>query len=600
MKNLKIRSKLTLGFAIVVIMLIACVFISLFNLKLIGGSVREYYNGVAVVKDNTGLIRKDFEAVQKYTFRTISTEDVEISKESADKARAAMERLEDEFAVVKEKFKGDKQLVIDLEEDLGELKTHNETVLTLAEQNLNREASEYMEANIVPLILASNEYLDSIADFANNRGDNMLKEISRSETSTSMLLLLFGIASVIASFVLGTIIVRGVVKPLNEIKDAAFQMSRGNLKTTVEYESKDEIGQVAQALRNTIMTLDSYISDISRGMAQMEKGNLRIQPSVEFKGDFVQLAKSIMGVVQSFNITLHEINGVAEQVGSGSQQMASGAQELSTGAAQQASSVEELAATINIISGRIAKNAENAERATERVNSVGDEIDASNEKMQNMIGAMSEISSNSEDIRKIIKTIEDIAFQTNILALNAAVEAARAGEAGKGFAVVADEVRNLASKSAEASKNTSALIENSIRAVENGKVIADDTAKALANVVDGAKSIIEIMEEISEDSKGQAEAAEQVTSGIDQISAVVQTNSAASEESAASSQELSAQAQVLNELVSRFQLDDKQDQGGFARRQERTETLELKDQRVRNQSLGQYDQPRIAFSGGKY
>lgn len=218
--------------------------------------------------------------------------------------------------------------------------------------------------------------------------------------------------------------------------------------------------------------------------------------------------------------------------------------------------MEELAATINEISNQVKSNAENAHNVNKLADDVGLKMTESNQQMQTMIEAMKEISSSSSEIGKIIKTIEDIAFQTNILALNAAVEAARAGEAGKGFAVVADEVRNLASKSAEASKNTAVLIESSILAVEKGTKIADETAHTLLESVEGAQKVTRTIDQISKASEEQASSISQITQGIDQISNVVQTNSATAEESAAASEELSGQAQILKGLISQFKLKD--------------------------------------------
>lgn len=286
----------------------------------------------------------------------------------------------------------------------------------------------------------------------------------------------------------------------------------------------------------------------------MAKGDLTVASDVEYAGDYRELKESMQYILSAFNETLGQINQVADQVSSGSGQVSSGAQMLAQGAAEQASSIEELSAAINEIAEKITVNAEYAANASRSVHDVGSEISKSNRQMQDMIAAMSQINLSSGQIRKIIKTIEDIAFQTNILALNAAVEAARAGTAGKGFSVVADEVRNLASKSADAAKNTTALIENSMRQVENGTKIANETAVSLQKVVESTTTVFETVEKISSATKQQAESIGQVTQGIEQISGVVQTNSATAEESAAESEELSGQAEFLKQLTGRFRL----------------------------------------------
>lgn len=239
---------------------------------------------------------------------------------------------------------------------------------------------------------------------------------------------------------------------------------------------------------------------------------------------------------------------------SGSTQVSSGAQALSQGTTEQASSIEELASTIQLISDQVRQNADSALQAQQTIREVGGKLTKSNQEMQGLTEAMGEISSSSSQIGKIIKTIEDIAFQTNILALNAAVEAARAGAAGKGFAVVADEVRNLAGKSSEASKSTASLIEATISAVKGGASLADETAASLLEVVEGTQVIIAQINQIADSSAEQAASIAQVTLGVEQISAVVQTNSATAEESAATSEELSGQAQILKELVGGFKL----------------------------------------------
>ena len=274
----------------------------------------------------------------------------------------------------------------------------------------------------------------------------------------------------------------------------------------------------------------------------------------EYPGQLMPVKTNIEYLLQNLNATMSEILNASDQVSAGAEQVSVGSQSLAQGATEQASAVEELAATINEISGQVNETAGNAKEASSKVFQAQNELSISNEQMNDMIVAMDEISQKSGDIGKIIKTIEDIAFQTNILALNAAVEAARAGEAGKGFAVVADEVRNLASKSAEAASNTTLLIEGTIHAVENGTEIAGRTAQAIQAPVESTKSAVQYVDKISTAAERQADEISQVTMGVDQISSVVQTNSATAQESAAASEELSSQAQLMKSLVSQFNL----------------------------------------------
>ena len=347
----------------------------------------------------------------------------------------------------------------------------------------------------------------------------------------------------------------GIANPVRDMSERIQRLSEGDLTSDISViDRKDEIGTLNQSLINTVNFLREYITEISAVLGKISNGELNVEIEKEYIGDFVSIKDSMEKIAASLTDTMIEIKNSSDQVAIGSDQVSSGAQALSQGATEQASSIEELSASIIEISDQVRSNAVNANNATSLVESVGKEIDRSNIHMQEMIRAISEISDKSAQIGRIIKTIDDIAFQTNILALNAAVEAARAGAAGKGFAVVADEVRNLAGKSAQAASETTELIESSISAVLNGTRIADETAESLSSVVTGASKITSLMQDISKASNEQANSIGQVTQGIEQISGVVQTNSATAEESAAASEELSAQAQLLNSLVSKFKM----------------------------------------------
>ena len=432
----------------------------------------------------------------------------------------------------------------------------DDKLMALAKQGNTDEARSILEGECVELYNSLNTAFSDIVTYNQNG--------SEEETASSERLyrnaLIFQAGIIIIIIIIGVffsfVIIRGIKFPIFEIEKAASRMAQGDLDIDISYTSKDELGVLSDQVRELIRKLQMIIDDENKFLAQMASGDFTVDSTceTEYTGGFKPLLISFRAIAEKLNHTILQISESSAQVASGSDQVSSGAQALSQGATEQASSVEELAATINEISEKVKQNAENARQANHMAGVVGSEMQTSNQKMQEMMQAMNNISNCSDEIGKIIKTIEDIAFQTNILALNAAVEAARAGTAGKGFAVVADEVRNLAGKSAEASKNTSVLIENSLRAVENGTLIADETAQSLLQTVKGVEEVANIISQISEASNNQAEAISQITMGIDQISSVVQTNSATAQESAAASEELSSQSQLMKDLVGRFRL----------------------------------------------
>lgn len=382
-------------------------------------------------------------------------------------------------------------------------------------------------------------------------------DLSDVNKDATKLILIMSVMSIIVLILIINAMVQLVgkfLKPIGGIVTAADRLSAGDFDVTLNTDSNDEIGQLAKSFQTTISVLSGIISDLNRGMAEMASGNFDIRPAVEYPGELEGIKTAIQTFIHKISDTLTRINNASEQVAGSSEQIASGAQALTEGATDQASSIEELQATVTDVSGEVDKNAKNSQAANEMASAVGAEIDESNSQMQEMVNAMNTIAETSGQINNIISTINDIASQTNLLALNASIEAARAGEMGKGFAVVASEVGNLAAQSAEAAKNSTALIMDAIRAVENGRHMADATAEKLKISAGKTQELVEDINQITEASVRQAGALDQITQAVEQIASVVEENTAMAQESAASSEEMSTQAQLLKDLVGQFSL----------------------------------------------
>lgn len=365
--------------------------------------------------------------------------------------------------------------------------------------------------------------------------------------------------AVLLSIISALVLAGSISKPMKACAKRMALLVKGDLETPVpKIKSRDETGMLAQSTTDLVEGLNTVITDINYLMNELANQNLDVHTRYEdvYVGSFRDILLSMRHMKVELSNVIRQVNRSAEQVSSASDQLSESAQTLSQGTTEQASSVQELAARINEISEQAKSTAEGALHVRTQTHHTGEEVSDCNQKMQNLMDAMDKIQTSSDEIEKILKTIDDIAFQTNILALNAAVEAARAGEAGKGFAVVAEEVRNLASKSAEAAQNTSVLIEHSTEAVHTGTEIAKHTADTLSEVVGSIQSVVDSIDHIATVSNDQSDAVWQVSEGVNQISLVVQNNSATAEESAAASEQLSAEAACLKELVNHFTLSE--------------------------------------------
>ena len=554
MKNLKESKKLIISYAFVLILLVVIIAVSIGNLISIRARVEAFYNGPFKVLNAANTVNSSFEAMQKSVFRAISNTDPVIAEQALEDSKVYAGKIQEQIPIIQKDFLGDQAIVERLRAALDELAPQREHVLELALQNQKEEAAAYMEANNIKTIHKAQAELDELIDTADRKADELIVSLRSEQMEFIVMLSVLGTASVLISILFGIYITRSITRPIKELETAARQMEQGHLKVDVSYRSKDELGSLSNSMRQMSEKISYYMDEISRAMQQLADGNLDIPGCDGFQGDFLPVQEALFIVIDSLNETMAEINTFSDQVASGSDQVAGGAQVLSQGVIAQAGSVEELASTMSEISRQVNENAETSQAVKTAAGEMGTNILACNQQMQEMKAAMGEINSCSTQIRKIIKTINDIASQTNILALNAAVEAARVGAESKGFSVVAQEVRGLAGKSSAASKSTEALIEQTLDAVAHGTKLAEETAASLMNIVGGTDDMVSKINQIAEATQKQAEATEMVSIGIGQISDIVQTNSATAEESAAASEELYGESQLLKSKISRFKL----------------------------------------------
>ena len=381
-----------------------------------------------------------------------------------------------------------------------------------------------------------------------------VEDFSDSSADAMRNILILGAVILVLTIIVSLIFARRISKPITSATKRIRLLAQGNLSAPVDvWYSKDELGVLTNSLEETIVCLRQYINLITVALTQISEGNLCHRMEGTFKGDFQQIKNTFNEILNSLSDTFASINTAAEQVNSGAVQVSNSAQAVSQGSTQQASAIEELSVTLRDVSKQVEQNSEDAKNAYGIVSKNTDAVQNCNDDMEHMLEAINAIHTSSAEISKIIKVIDEIAFQTNILALNAAVEAAREGS--KGFGVVADEVRRLASRSAEAAKQTAELIEKSYSAVSEGNDIAQKTAASLHEIVDGSEEIQNLVKNISDASETQTVAIAQINTGLDQISDVVSANTSSSVGTASASEELSSQSLILKNMIARFKLD---------------------------------------------
>lgn len=572
MKNIKISKKLLIGFGTVIVMMLVIVYISISTLISLNGIVDDFYNvAVKTVRLSSEANGRTQEMAKNLLHGIagldLSNEELSSLGYSGDNLQqqylsSYLKKAEDLYNNdVKQRIDElnqipgiDKAKMSSMDEYYANIHVAYQDFKAAAESGQITQAVYAYDSEMMPNITGLYTVVQEIKADADVVSDNDYASTINYVSMGTVILIVVTVAAVIVAVFMAFYITKIIVSGVRDVSTAAIKMSQGDFEIAVTHNTKDEIGDLANAMRALASRTKLIIEDIAHILKTLEGGDLTVssKDASMYIGSYQQIIASLRAFRLALNETMQKVTVSSDQVASGSEQVALGAQSLSQGATEQASSIEELAAEISIVSEAIKGNATKATEASESTSHAATMLNAAKSEMDALADAIREVSASSEDTKKIIKTIEDIAFQTNILALNAAVEAARAGSAGKGFAVVADEVRNLAGKSAEAAKNTTVLIENTVAAIERSSELAEKAVQEMDATNQAAASVAVINDAIAKSSHEATESMAQISSSVDQISSVVQTNSATAEESAAASEQLSGQSQILKDLTAQF------------------------------------------------
>lgn len=549
-KDLSIRGRLMLGFGIITVIL---AFIGLFSIYSLGN----INNSTAIIAENSlpsvkyslnmNTATSDYRI---YELGHVLAEDMNKMDEYEEKMNSKNMEINNYIDLYSGVISNDtdRALLESIKSKWNEYLKISEEIIALSSSMKTDEAVAIASGNSRVVFDEVSAMLVELAEFNQQNADLEHQSTEKQYSITSTILIIAVIISIIISTVLSLIITKGIVNPINNLVEVSDELAIGNVNVNVDTSSNDEIGKLMKAFERMIENIRSQTLTVQ----SIAEGDLTIH--VEPRSDKDILGIKLAEMVANNNAILSNISIASEEVAAGASQISASSIVLSQGATEQASSIEELTASLEEISAQTSMSAKNANRANEFAEKAKFTAKDGNQQMKEMLNAMDDINSSSTNISKIIKVIDDIAFQTNILALNAAVEAARAGQHGKGFAVVAEEVRNLAARSASAAKETTEMIENSIKKSQVGTNIAQNTAKALYEIVEEVEKVANLVSDITTSSNEQAAGLEQINIGVMQVSQVVQSNSATSEEGAAASEELTGQAQMLREMVGKYKL----------------------------------------------
>lgn len=561
MKDLQLKWKLFISFGVPFLLVLVLGISSLSVINMMTKTGVEYAEEIVPAAEEIGLVRRNMVSVRRYLLNAMiaeSSEDYQRVSDSMNEDRDALYHSLEIIEGIDEKYRQDIEAIREKVQSVSE---YNGQIMELSEDLGDQEAKEqaydiYLNT-YAPAFTEAADMIVALNDKIDETTAEQEKQVKDAQKIATVIVVLILTISLLAVIFFTNRMLKYILTPAKKLLDGSEALARGDFEhAVVDYRSKDEFGELAGKITGVMQRIVFITKDLQTGLRAVEEGNFdaKSQNDEEYEGEYHLLRDAVYNLMQTLNDIMCQVRTTSNQVADGAEQVAHAAQTLSQGSSKQASSVQELAATLTEISQQVDENTQLMGDVETSVNDTVEEVAMSTAKMQEMLAAMYNINDTSAEIEKIIKSIEDIAFQTNILSLNAAVEAARAGEAGKGFAVVADEVRRLAANTAEASKNTTELISKSTNAVENGKKIADETAASLRRVTQNIEKLSDEAKQVAENSYKQDRAIKHTSAGVEQISGVVQNNSATAEESAAASEALSGQAGILREIVSKFSI----------------------------------------------
>lgn len=536
LKNMKIRSRMLISYLLITVLLLIVGVVSIVMLRQESDRLQSFYDEQFQTVEDALDMRRTVFSVRGNILSSI----VEYNENTVDSAKSDFQSLYTLLDGLKETYQGDMSQLTQIEQNLNNAEPSLSQVTDLAKQQQDDEALALYKSNYKPYMDETRDILVNVGETAQENAMNKVEDGARMANISNIIVILMICLAVVVSVILALVMSNSIRKPVEEIRQATANMAKGQMDVDITYHSADELGEMAEHMRELTGIVRDIVRDIDYCMNELAQGNFTVVSKNQeaYIGDYAGILKAMRIMKASMSDTLSQIEIAADQVNAGGDQVSSGSQALAQGATEQASSVQELAATIQDVSGQVETTASHARTAKSENDHTHQQIGICSADMDALMGAMGKIESHSNEISKVINTIEDIAFQTNILALNAAVEAARAGVAGKGFAVVADEVRSLASKSAKAAKSTAELIEDTVSAVKEGLDLSQETSQALQTVVESSQKVLEAVNLISSATEEEADSLSQISTAVDQISSVVQTNSATAEESAAASEDL--------------------------------------------------------------